>query len=120
MSERELRTLGFLSATAGFLLAVFGVAAGAAIALGITLSTIDIPAGKTLMMYWGLFGASAFAAVVLLVVCIFMTIRSAGDVTAIKENSEQEKRRRDFVEKESNAPGYSGYSGFSGLPKKSF
>jgi hypothetical protein len=96
VSERELHTLGFLSATGGFLLACFGTASGVAASLGITLYTVPIQNSAILSIFWGLFGASAFGSFVLLIVCVLMTIRSFRDVSAIKKNSEQEKRQREF------------------------
>lgn len=109
VSERELDTLGFLSATGAFLLAFFGVAVGAAVSLGITLNREIITDNKTLAVYWGLFGASAFGSLVLLMVCGFMLYWSASDVRRIKENSEQAKRQREM--RESQESGRSGYSG---------
>src|SRR5437016_13709514 len=52
VSERELSSLGFLSALGGLLITFFGVAAGAAIALKITLNTVPIPDVQTQAKYF--------------------------------------------------------------------
>src|SRR6266480_1071210 len=52
VSERELSTLGFLSAFGGLMITLFGVAAGALIALKITLNTVPIPDVQTHANYF--------------------------------------------------------------------
>lgn len=47
VSDQELETIGSSSIQSAIHLAFFGVAGGAAIALGITLNTVTIPDAKT-------------------------------------------------------------------------
>lgn len=114
MSEKELSSLGFLSALGGLLITSFGVAAGSALALKITLNTVAIPDVQTHANY-----VAAY-----LVACGFTALCGVGsaisltftffDVRRIKKDSEQEKRRRALAEAETQAEasGYSGYSGY--------
>ena len=97
VSERELSTIGFMSAVGGLLTTFLGIATGASISLGITLKTVDIPAGKTYLAMWAGFLVSLFASVLLLCLTIVMALRAANDVRDIKEQSEQEKRRRGLL-----------------------
>lgn len=119
MSEKELSSLGFLSALGGLLITAFGVAAGAALALKITLNTVAISDVQTHANY-----VAAY-----IVACGFTALCGVGsvigltftffDVRRIKKDSEQEKRRRALAEMEAaneatGRSGYSGYSGYSG------
>jgi hypothetical protein len=104
VSERELHTLGFLSNLGAFLLAFLGIAVGSALSIGMTLNREIITDRTTLAVYWGLFGASAFSSIVLLCVCSLMIYKSASEVRAIKENSEQEKRKREMLAQQNIAP----------------
>jgi len=113
VSERELSSLGFLSAFGGLLITLFGVAAGAAITLRTTLNTLAIPDPQTQAKYFAAY----------LVACGFTLLCGLGsaisltftffDVRRIKKDSEQEKRRRVLAEAETT-----GYSGYSAGPKR--
>lgn len=120
VSEKELSSLGFLSALGGLLITSFGVAGGAALTLKVTLSTVTIPDVQTHANY-----VAAY-----LVACGFTVLCGVGsaisltftffDVRRIKKDSEQEKRRRALAEAGGGveSSGYSGYSGFAASSKK--
>ena len=97
VSDRELSTIGFMSAIGGLLTTFLGICVGAAISLGVTLKTVDIPVGKTYMAMWAGFLVSAFLSVLLLIGTLLMFKRAANDVKYIKADSEQEKRKRDLL-----------------------
>lgn len=97
VSERELSTLGFMNALGALMVAFFGVTAGAAIALWVTLKTVQIEDPNTNAAFWAAFLVSLIASVILLGVSILTCIRAAGDVSRIKEESEQEKRQRGLL-----------------------
>lgn len=86
-----------MSAIGGLLTTFLGIAVGAAMSLGITLKTVDIPVGKTYMALWAGFLVSTFASALLLCLTIVMVIRASHDVKDIKEQSEQEKRQRELL-----------------------
>jgi|SRR5947209_5189945 len=98
VSDRELSTIGFMSAIGGLLTTFLGICVGAAISLGLTLKTVDVPVGKTYMAIWAAFLVSVFLSVLLLIGTFLVFRRAAKDVRYIKEDSEQEKRRRDLLE----------------------
>lgn len=97
VSERELSTLGFMSAVGTLLTTFLGVFVGAAISLGITIKTVDMPADKTYFAFWAGFLVSFSLSVILLGISVLMCIRAARDVGRIKAESEQEKRQRELL-----------------------
>lgn len=92
VSERELRSLGLTSAAGSLFTALLGIAIGAAISLGITLRTVDIPEGKTYTAFWVGFLMSLFASFAFLVLSAVMRIRSFLEVRTIKRESEERRR----------------------------
>jgi hypothetical protein len=100
VSERELSSLGFLSAFGGLMITLFGVAAGALIALKITLNTVPIPDVQTHANYF----AAYLISVGFTVICGAAAAISVGktffEVRRIRKDSEQEQRRRDLAEAE--------------------
>ena len=92
VSERELHSLGFMSAAGSLFTALFGVAFGAALVLGITLNTVNVPAGKIYTAYWVGFLVSVISAVCFFGLSVMMFIRSFLDVRTIKRESEQRQR----------------------------
>ena len=120
VSEKELSSLGFLSALGGLLITAFGVAAGATVTLKITLNTVAIADVQTHANYvaaylvaWGFTALCGVGSAISLIFTFF-------DVRRIKKDSEQEKRRRALAEAETRteSSGYSGYSGFSASSKR--
>lgn len=95
VSERELSTLGFMSALGTLVVTFFGVTAGAAIALWVTLKTVSITDPTTNAAFWAAFLVSLIFAALLGGASVLMCIRAVGDVNRIKQESEQEKRRKE-------------------------
>lgn len=92
LSERELHSIGTMSAAGSLFTALFGIAIGAAVSLGITLKTVDIPLGKTYTAFWVAFIVSLFSSAVFGGLSILMCIRSFLDVRTIKRESEERQR----------------------------
>ena len=93
LSDRELNTIGFLSAIGTVLVTALGIAAGAALSLGITLNTVSIPGVQTRANYVAAF-IVALGFTSLLFVCATVSLTwTFLDVRKIKKESEQEKRR---------------------------
>lgn len=108
VSERELSSLGFLSALGGLLITAFGVAAGAMLTLKVTLSTVAIADVQTHANYvaaylvaWGFTALCGIGSAISLTFTFF-------DVRRIRKDSEQEQRRRALAEAE-NASDTSDY-----------
>jgi len=97
VSERELSTLGFVSALGTAVSAFLGIFVGAAISLGLTLKTVDIPAGKTYLFFVAAFMVSLGASVILLVLFVITVVRAFLDARSIKTESAQEQRTREFM-----------------------
>lgn len=100
VSDRELNTLGFLTAGGTALSAFFGVFCGAAIALGLTWRTVEIPPGKTYLVIVAGFLASAGLSLVVGVFFLLSVIKTLSDVRTIKEESSQEQRRRELLKEQ--------------------
>jgi hypothetical protein len=97
VADRELNTLGFMSAL-GTAAAVFlGIFVGAAISVGLTLKTVDIPVGKTYLFFAAGFLVSLVGSAMLLVLLVVSLVRTARDVETIKKESEQEQRRLELL-----------------------
>ena len=96
VSDRELNTLGLMSAGGTALSAFLGVFVGAAISLGLTLKTVEMPVDKTYVFMASGFLVSVCLSVVLGIFLVLTLIRTSRDVKAIKAESEQEQRRRDI------------------------
>ena len=96
------------------MITLFGVAAGALIALKITLNTVPILDVQTHANYF----AAYLISIGFTVICGAGAAVSVGktflDVRRIRKDSEQEQRRRTLAEAET-ASEVSGYSGYSGL-----
>jgi hypothetical protein len=97
VSDRELNTIGFLSALDTVLVTALGIAAGAALTLGITLNTVDIPVVQTRSNYVAAFIVALGFTSLLFVFAAVSLIRKFLDVRKIKKESEQEKRRLDVL-----------------------
>lgn len=97
VSDRELNTLGFLSAIETVIIAFLGISAGAALSLWITLKTITIEDVAIRANYFAAFLVSIGFTVILLVVSVIILISTFKDVSRIKTESEQEKRRREMI-----------------------
>lgn len=119
VGEKELGSLGFLSALGGVLITLFGVAAGAAISLKITLSTVPIPDVQTHANYFAAYLVAIGFAIACGACAVVSLVYTFFDVRRIRKDSEQEKRRRELSEAgtASDTAGFSGYSGFRRTPE---
>lgn len=97
VSERELDTLGYMSLWGTAASVFLGIFAGAALALGITLKTVNIPEGKLYLGFVAGFLVSVSLTVILLIVVLITCYRMSKDAGRIKEESEQEQRKRDLL-----------------------
>lgn len=92
VSERELYSVGTMSAMGSLFTTLFGVAVGAVIAFGITLKTVDIPLGKTYTAIWIIFVVSLFGIFVFGGLSVLMCVRAFLEVRTIKQESEDRRK----------------------------
>ena len=98
VSERELSTLGFMSAFGTLVVTFFGITGGAAVALWVTIKTVVITDPKTYAAFWAAFLVSLIFSVLLCGASVLLCVRSWRDVRNIKQESEQEKRARELLQ----------------------
>ena len=97
MSDRELSTLGFISALSTALVAFLGISAGAALTLWVTLKTIAFTDPTSHSNYFAAFLVSLGFTVILFAVSVIVLAAAFLDVRKIRRESEQEKRQRDLL-----------------------
>lgn len=97
VSDRELNTLGFMTIGGTALSTFLGIFSGAALALGLTWKTVDIPYGKTYLVIVSGFISSLSLSIIVAFFFVLTVIKTFGDVKTIKAESIQEQRRRDLL-----------------------
>lgn|SRR5579885_1382796 len=97
LSERELSTLGFMSAFGTLVVTFFGITGGAAVALWVTLKTVPIADPNTFAAFWAAFLVSLIFSILLGGASVLLCVMSWRDVRSIKLESEQEKRARELL-----------------------
>lgn len=97
VSDRELSSLGFLSAIQTMLITFFGIASGAALSLWITLKTVSIPDVGTHSNYFAAFLVATCFTIILGIASVIALVSTFFQVSKIKKESEQEQRRRSLL-----------------------
>lgn len=88
VQENELDTIGSSSGDSSLYMGFAGIASGAALTLGVTLSTVDIANPKTYAAYWGAFIVTLFCSLFLIVKSIQSYRKSRKEVQRIVEQSQ--------------------------------
>lgn len=93
VQDQELDSLGSASAQSSLHLGFFGASFGAAISLGATVFTVDIPSPNTKAIFWALFVLSAALSLYFGIRATLDYKESRRQVRAIREQSKNREPR---------------------------
>jgi len=89
VSDQELETIGSASAEGSLYLALFGVAVGGVLALGITLATVDIPSAKTYAAFWAAFLVSCVGMIYFGILSVAKYRKAQREIKGIVQESKE-------------------------------